>query len=180
MRTRRAAFLDRDGCVIEEVDFLTRAEQLRLEPGAADAMRRLRDAGYALVLITNQSGVARGMLTEDELCGIHGHLESMLAGAGVTLSAIYYCPHLPGAPAKEYDQVCSCRKPEPGSILRAAKDHDLDLAASIMIGDSERDVEAGRRAGCRTVLLHHGSPPETTAADWTARDLAEAVERLLR
>lgn len=176
---RRAAFLDRDGTVVEEANYLTRPGLLRLEPGAAAALRRLKDAGYMLILVTNQSAVARGMMTEAELAKVHERLAAMLAEERVSLDGVYYCPHLPDGEAPEYAQECGCRKPAPGMLLRAARERGVDLAASIMIGDSERDVEAGRRAGCRTALLHHGRPRVRTAADLVAVDLAEAVEAIL-
>ena len=177
--SRPAAFLDRDGTVIEEVNYLTRVEQLRLEPGAANAMRRLRGAGYLLILITNQSGVARGMLTEEDLAGIHRRLSEMLSAEGADLDGAYYCPHLPGAEVGEYDLECACRKPKPGMIHKAAEEHGIDLAASVMFGDSERDVEAGKVAGCRAALIHHGDAPDETRADYSAKDLSEAVDALL-
>lgn len=177
--SKRAAFLDRDGTVVEEVNYLTRDEQLRLEPGAAGAMRRLREAGYLLILITNQSGVARGMLTEEELARVHRRLGEMLSAVGAELDGTYYCPHLPGAEVGEYDLDCACRKPKPGMILKAAEEHGVDLAASVMFGDSERDVESGKEAGCRAVLIHHGDEPEETRADYSAKDLAEGVDALL-
>ena len=176
---RPAAFLDRDGTIIEEVNYLTRPEDLRLEPGALDALRRLREAGYLLIVVTNQSAVARGMITERELASLHGLLERKLAQGGVRLDGIYYCPHHPDSDLAEYAASCDCRKPEPGMLLRAAADLGVDLGRSVMFGDSERDVEAGRRAGCRTALLHHGSPPAGTEADLSAVGLADAVARLL-
>lgn len=177
---RPAAFLDRDGTIIEEAHYLAHEAQVLLAPGAAKAMRRLRDAGYLLIMITNQSGVGRGILTEEELGSIHDLINKMLATEGAALDDIYYCPHLPGAAVKEYDKECDCRKPGPGMILAAAEKHGVDLARSVMIGDAERDVEAGAKAGCKTILLAPDGEPESTVADFTAETLGEAVERFLR
>ena len=176
---RPAAFLDRDGTVIEEAHYLAHEAQVVLAPGAAAAMRRLREAGYLLVMVTNQSGVGRGILTEEELARIHALLNEMLAAGGAALDDIYYCPHLPGAPVKEYDRECDCRKPGAGMLLAAAEKHGVDLERSVMIGDAERDVQAGAKAGCRTVLLAPDGAPESTVADFTAKGMEEAVERLL-
>ena len=176
---RPAAFLDRDGTIVEEVNYLTRAEDMRLESGALAALRRLREAGYLLIVVTNQSAVARGMIAEAELAALHERLEGMLAEEGVRLDAIYYCPHHPESDRPEYARSCECRKPEPGMLLRAAAELGVDLPRSVMFGDSERDVEAGRRAGCRTALLHHGRPPSAASADLSAVDLADAVAQLL-
>ena len=176
---RPAAFLDRDGTVIEEAHYLADQAQVRLAPGATQAMRRLREAGYLLIMITNQSGVGRGLLTEAELDKIHQVLNEMLAAEGAALDDIYYCPHLPGAAVEAYDMDCNCRKPAPGMILAAAEKHGVDLKRSVMIGDAERDVEAGVAAGCRAILLAPDGEPESTAADFAAKTMTEAVERFL-
>jgi len=173
---RRAVFLDRDGTIIEDMDYLTRSEQIRLLPGVPEALRRLREAGYLLIVVTNQSAIARGWLTEDELHAIHADLNELLSGNGAAVDAFYHCPHLPDGDVPGYARACDCRKPEPGLILHGADDWGVDLAASWVVGDSERDIEAGRRAGCRTVRVGAG---DRTAADASAPDLAAAVDYIL-
>jgi D-glycero-D-manno-heptose 1,7-bisphosphate phosphatase len=146
-------FLDRDGVLIRDVDHLTAASQIEILAGVPEALRRLRQAGWCLVVATNQSVVARGLVTEDGLRQIHHVLETQLRRHGATLDAIYYCPHHPQGSVAVYRVVCDCRKPEPGLLLRAAKELGIDLKQSVMVGDTANDVEAGRRVGCRTVLV---------------------------
>jgi D-glycero-D-manno-heptose 1,7-bisphosphate phosphatase len=184
---RPAAFLDRDGTIIREADYLRSAKRLRLLEGAADAVRALGEAGFAVVVVTNQSGVARGLLTEQDLQSIHEELRRRLARQGARLDAIYYCPHHPTGQVAEYRKVCRCRKPGPGLLERAASELGLDLARSFAIGDSERDVEAGRRAGCRTVLVRTGYGAVVEARwskgaspDHVADDLAAAAAWVLK
>jgi D-glycero-D-manno-heptose 1,7-bisphosphate phosphatase len=148
---RPAVFLDRDGTVVEEADFLADPAGVRLIPGAAAALRTLRARGYALVLVTNQSGIARGLFSEAQYRGVHGRLEALLAAEGVTLDGSYHCPHHPA-----HTGACTCRKPAPGLFLRAAEELGLDLAASVYVGDRLRDVEAGLALGGRAVLVHTG------------------------
>lgn len=150
---RPAVFLDRDGTIVEDVDYLTRPDQLRLIPGAAAAIRTINQMGYAAVIVTNQSAVARGMLSENALAGVHDRLREMLAAEGAHIDGIYYCPHLPDGNVAQYARTCDCRKPAPGMLLQAARDLGLDLTASVMIGDSLRDLEAGKAAGCRQLIL---------------------------
>ena len=182
---RPAVFLDRDGTVVEEVDYLARPEQLRLIPGAASAIRALNEQGLAVVVVTNQSAIARGMLTEDGLDAIHQRLTDMLAAEGAHLDAIYYCPHLTEGDLAPYDRPCDCRKPAPGMLLQAAKEHCIDLTVSTMIGDSLRDLDAGAAAGCKTLILvrtGHGVTEEAASAlraSFVAADLAAAVVELL-
>ena len=179
----RAVFLDRDGTVIEDVDFLTRADQLRILPQVPEALRLLKDAGFLLIVVTNQSAIARGWLTEERLAGIHEELNRMLAAQGARVDAFYYCPHLPGATDGRYAQVCRCRKPEPGLLEQAAGEWNVDLARSYTVGDGERDMEAGRRAGCATVRIGpsaEGRANATSAADAASADLYEAARLIIR
>lgn len=154
---RGAVFLDRDGVLIEDAHYLRRPEDLRLLPGVADALRALAPS-HALVVITNQSGVARGYLDEATLHAIHVRLLEALAAEGAFVDAIYACPHL--------DDGCDCRKPAPGMILRAAREHGLALDRSCMIGDAPRDVEAGRRAGVRSLLFEAAEDGWSEALRW--------------
>lgn len=148
---RAAVFLDRDGVINKEVKFLHKPEQLELIPGAADAIRLINQKGYLAIVVTNQPVIARNMCSIEELETIHATLETMLGKEHAYLDAIYYCPHHPdgGYPEerKEYKIVCNCRKPKPGMILQAARDWNIDLSQSYMIGDSENDVKAGINAG---------------------------------
>ena len=160
---RRAVFVDRDGVLVRDVDHLTSASALEILPDVPETLRRLRDAGWAVVVVTNQSVVARGWVTEEGLREIHAELASRLAASDATLDGIYYCPHHPEGSVAAYRAVCDCRKPQPGLLRRAAADLGIDLAASVMVGDALTDVEAGLRAGCRTVLIRAAARPERPA-----------------
>ena len=177
MTGRRAAFVDRDGVLIKDVHHLRSASQIEILPGVPESLGRLRNAGWAVVAVTNQSAVARGLVTEDELREIHRVLEAQLESRGAALDAIYYCPHHPEGAVAAYRVECDCRKPQPGLLLRAAADLGIDLSASVMVGDAASDVEAGRRAGCRTVLIRSAEAPaggrdprETRRRDMADRD----------
>lgn len=187
-RSPQAVFLDRDGVINEEVDLLHRASDLRLVPGSARAIRRLNLSGIPAIVVTNQPVVARNLCSEEELGEIHAALERLLfREAGARLDALYYCPHHPethhpdGNPA--YRVPCACRKPNPGMLLQAARDFHLDLARCVLIGDSTRDVETGRRAGTCTVLVQTGYGGRDgrfpARPDRTFRDLEEAVAAIL-
>lgn len=186
---RAAVFLDRDGTVNEEVGYLSDLSRLRLLPGAAAAIRMLNEAGLAVVLVTNQSGVARGYFPESFVHDTHELLTRMLADDGARLDGIYYCPHHPKAGEPPYRQECGCRKPATGLLDRAARELGLDLHASFMVGDKWSDVELGQRAGCRSILVRTGfshddegnrRPPHLSDPDYVAHDLAEAADWVLR
>jgi D-glycero-D-manno-heptose 1,7-bisphosphate phosphatase len=145
--------LDRDGTLNVDTGYVARPQDVRLIDGAAEAARRLAHAGYALVIASNQSGIARGLMTPAQADAVDECVRELLREHGVAVDAVYRCPHLPGGAVAEYAVECECRKPKAGLLLRAAADLGLDLAASWAVGDSERDVEAGRAAGCRTILL---------------------------
>lgn len=159
---RPAIFLDRDGVLIEEVHYLSKVEQVRILPGVVDGLRLLERAGFLLVVVTNQAGVARGYFPEEQVGIIHLHLEDEFARRGVAISCWKYCPHHPGEGEGDYKVDCSCRKPKPGMLLEAAEELGVDLARSFMVGDKRSDLEAGASAGCRTVLVRtgHGSKEE--------------------
>jgi len=152
-RRGRAIFLDRDGTLVHAYHYPSRTEHLRLFEDIAPRLRLLRECGFLLVVVTNQSAVARGLVDRATLDGLHRHLRAELARRGVTLDAIYDCPHHPDGVIAELAVRCHCRKPEPGMILRAADELRLDPARSWMVGDTPADADAGRRAGCRTVLV---------------------------
>lgn len=181
---RAAVFLDRDGTIIREADYLTSVAQLRLLPGAANAIKQLNDVGLAVVIVTNQSGIARGRLTEADFHAINTELLRRLARYGARVEATYYCPHHPEYGSATYGRDCDCRKPSPGLLLQAARELDLELTRSFMVGDSNRDMEAGRRAGCSTVLVRTGYGRREEAAngpppDYIAGNLATAVAWVL-
>lgn len=177
-----ALFLDRDGTITRELDFLTETDQLQILEGATSGIKMANEVGLPVVVITNQSGIARGYLTEDDLEYVHDFLKNELSKDRATIDAIYYCPHHPAAPLVRYRKKCKCRKPEPGLLVRAARELGLDLAQSIMIGDRLRDVEAGQRAGCLGVLVRTGyglrdlelNSPITP--DFVADNLQRAIE----
>lgn len=175
---RRAVFLDRDGTLIRvvlnqngEEDSASRAEDVSLIQGAGEFTRRIRERGYLAVLATNQPGIAKGSITSAELQRIHQQLLFLLAKEGGGLDHIYYCPHHPtgrSGHASPFVQVCQCRKPAPGLLLQAASDLDIDLSKSWMIGDRLSDVEAGRRAGCESILLQTQGSAKTS--EFNSRD----------
>ncbi len=153
---RIGVFLDRDGTLNTDVSYLRFADELELIPGAAQAVRTLNDKGFAVCVITNQSGVARGFLTEADLVPIHARLRDELMRGGATLDQIYYCPHHPVAGNAPYNVECDCRKPKPGMLQRAAKELALDLQHSFVVGDSVVDIEAGNSVGACTILVRTG------------------------
>lgn len=162
----RAVFLDKDGTLVENVPYNVEPDLVRLAPGVADGLRALHDAGYRLIVITNQSGVARGYFPEAALAAVNRCLNTLLADQGVFLSGFYYCPHHPDGVVPGYNRVCNCRKPKPGLILHAARDLGIDLSQSWFVGDILNDVEAGRRAGCRTILIDNGGETEWDLVPW--------------
>ena len=163
-----AVFLDRDGVLVEDADLLTDASKFRLLPGVPAALARLRAAGLPLVVVSNQPIVARGLATEADVVALHKFLQALLMQAGAPcLVGWYFCPHHPKANVPAYRLNCDCRKPQPGMLLRAARELGLDLSASFMVGDRITDIIAGARAGCRTILVQtgmHSKPPIETAA----------------
>jgi D-glycero-D-manno-heptose 1,7-bisphosphate phosphatase len=153
---RPAVFLDRDGTLIEERGYLDRLDLIAPFSYAAPALARLREAGFALVLVTNQAGVARGYFDEAFVRRAHEHLADLLARDGIVLDGYYYCPHHPDGVVPAYRQACRCRKPSPGMIERAAADLQLDVARSFVVGDKWLDVELARNAGARGILVRTG------------------------
>jgi D-glycero-D-manno-heptose 1,7-bisphosphate phosphatase len=162
----RAVFLDRDGTLIEDTGYLSRPEEVRVLPGVTAALGRLAAAGYALVVVTNQSGIGRGYFSEDDYRAVDRAFRSAI---GVPLDAVHLCPHAPEA-------NCSCRKPAPGMLRTAARELGIELERSWAVGDRERDVLAGLAAGCRAVLIGGGPGP---AGARVAPDLEGAVEIIL-
>jgi D,D-heptose 1,7-bisphosphate phosphatase len=176
----KAIFLDKDGTLIDDVPYNVDPRRMTLAQGAAEGLRRLTGMGYRLLVVSNQPGVAYGYFTEAALDGVARRLERLLGGEGAQLAGFYYCPHHPEGAVPAYARRCDCRKPMPGMLLSAAAGQGVDLRRSWMIGDILDDVEAGRRAGCRTVLIDNGNETEWCRSslrqpDLTARDLAEAA-----
>ena len=157
---QKAVFLDKDGTLIENVPYNVDPTLIQWCEGAIEALQRLHEAGYKLFIITNQSGIARGYFEETALAIVQQHLTQELARFGIPLAGFYYCPHHPDGTIAPYTINCSCRKPEPGLLLQAAADHQIDLSASWFIGDILHDVAAGRAAGCRTILIDNGNETE--------------------
>lgn len=180
----RAAFIDRDGVINEERGYVHRAEDFVLLPGAAHGLRELQDAGYLLVVISNQSGIGRGLYTESDYQALTEYMQRELAVHGIRLAAIEHCPHLPEALLPEYRGVCSCRKPAPGMVDRAARSLGIDLAQSVLVGDRLSDVQAGRAAGVgRCFLVRSGRPltaEDVAGADGVYADLATCARELVR
>jgi len=154
---RRAILTDRDGTICDDVGYLSRVEQLRLLPHSGEALARAGAAGFQVVLVTNQSAIARGWLTEDELTEIHERLRAELARGGARLDGIYHCPHHPQAHVGRYRRVCDCRKPRPGMLRQAREEMGLDLGSSYMIGDRLDDLAAGAAVGATPVLVRTGN-----------------------
>ncbi len=176
-----AILLDRDGTIIEDVGYIDDPDEVRLLSGAANAIRRFSELGYLVVVVSNQSGVARGYFDEEILGDIHAAMEDALLQENAQLDGAYYCPYLdgPDAVVDAYRRDSELRKPKPGMLLQAASDLDIDLNRSWMIGDSQADIEAGQRAGCRTLLVQASGIQEqkkTYGATKVIKNLAEAVD----
>jgi len=188
---RRAVFLDRDGVLIRDVHLLTHPRQIELCASAPWALRQLHDRGFLVVVVSNQTVVARGLATEQDVETVHASIQKLLGGSDRTkVDRFYFCPHHPSATLHQYRASCDCRKPRPGMLLQAAADLDLDLAASYLVGDRISDIVAGNRVGCRTVLvktgMHSKAPIESSDGvtslvepDYVCADVAEAVKLIL-
>ena len=179
--------MDRDGVLNHEVGYISRMDQLSLISGAAEAVKRLNDAGLPVVVVTNQAAVARGICSEDQVRAVNQALSEQLSAGGAHISRFYYCPHHPTAGIGEYLVDCQCRKPKPGMLLQAASDLGLELTECIMVGDQLSDLEAGWQAGCRTVLVDGGLDKDSRQRlasslrqpDLVVDDLVCAVEWIL-
>ena len=156
----RAVFLDKDGTMIADVAHNVDPQQIRLHPFAARGLKLLQERGFALFVVSNQSGVAHGLFPEEALEPVMQRIDTLLAREQVALAGYYFCPHHPQGKVADYAIDCTCRKPRPGLLRRAAADHDIDLTRSWMVGDILNDIESGRRAGCKTVLVSSGNETE--------------------
>jgi D-glycero-D-manno-heptose 1,7-bisphosphate phosphatase len=168
-----AIFLDRDGTIMRDVDYCGDPNDVELLPGIPEALRKLRKSGYKLIVITNQSGIGRGYFTEKQYRTVEAEVSRQIGED--LIDATYFCPHLPNA-------GCKCRKPSPEMILNAARDHNVDLARSFFIGDKESDLECGRNAGVKTILIRtgYGKEIDGNLADFVAQDLGQAADIILR
>ncbi|MFC4487110.1 D-glycero-beta-D-manno-heptose 1,7-bisphosphate 7-phosphatase [Tepidiphilus baoligensis] len=182
MNGKPAVFLDRDGVINEDRGYVHRWEDFSFLPGAIDALRQLQQKGYLLVVITNQSAVARGLCTEADVLALHERMCAFLRERGIELAGIYHCPHHPQGSVSDYAIACACRKPEPGMILRAAQAHGIDLSRSLLVGDKISDLEAGRAAGIPSLYLvvPPGQDEDLSSLPGVQRvsGLSEVVERM--
>lgn len=179
----KAAFIDRDGVINEERNYVHRIEDFAILPGVFEGLRLLRNAGYQIVIVTNQAGIARGYYNEATLERLHQYLRELLVAEGLKLDAIEFCPHHPQGTVPGYARECDCRKPAPGMLLHAAQQLRIDLSRSVLIGDKGSDIEAGRRAGVgRTVLVSSGHslhPQDIALADNVTDDLLSAARLII-
>ena len=182
---RRAVFLDRDGTLLEEGNYVDRLDRLVFYPYSIDVVRILNRANFAVVVVTNQSGVARGLYTEDFVREAHRYIDGQLKAVGARVDGYYYCPHHPQGIVKSFRRECECRKPKPGQLLQAAKDLNLELTTSFIVGDRWKDVEAGEAVAARGILVRTGygrdqeneySPRGAVVVD----NLIQAVSWILR
>ena len=170
----RAVFLDRDGVInvkAPEGQYITRWEEFQFLPDVADAIAHLNRAQFSVIVVSNQRGVAKGLMTVDALEEIHRRMLAELAASSARIDAIYYCPH-------DVDAACACRKPAPGMLLQAARNHNIDLPNSWMVGDSDSDLLAGKNAGCRTVRIIRSGASTEVVSDLMAHSLIEAVQAI--
>jgi D-glycero-D-manno-heptose 1,7-bisphosphate phosphatase len=180
-RPTTAVFLDRDDTVIRDPGYLSNPDGINILPGAAEAIRVLNESGIPSIIITNQSGIARGFFKEEILESIHKRLTTLLAGQGARIDAIYYCPHHPDGIRQEYRVACTCRKPEPGLLLKAAQDFGLDLKHCYLVGDKPIDVETIHKVGGKGILISTGKDmPLTVKPDYSAATIKDAISWILK
>ncbi len=192
MKKNAAVFLDRDGTINEEVGYLDSLDKLKIIPCAYEAIRLINESGMKTVVISNQAGVARGLLTEEFVKKTNNHLQIILREQGAYVNNFYYCPHHPTEGEEPYRQVCDCRKPAPGMLLAAARDLNIDLKLSYMVGDRFLDIEAAKKAGVKGILVKTGygkdllqddGPDKATPdnkPDFIAADILDAVRWILK
>lgn len=180
----KAVFIDKDGTLVEDVPYNVDPRRIRLTEGAIDGLNMLKSDGFLLIVVSNQSGVAHGYFPEEALEKVKDALQELLHVSGPGLDGFFYCPHHPQGRIPQYAQACTCRKPEPGLILKAATKFNVDLSQSWMIGDILNDVEAGNAAGCKTILINNGNETEwilneSRKATWVVRNLKEAAQLIV-
>ncbi len=188
MSGNRAVFLDRDGCVNVEDDHIRAIEQFRLYPDTLESIRKLSHAGFLIVIITNQSGVARGLMTEEFVKKVHKLMLKWFDGAGVKVNAVEYCPHHPDGTVEKYSIKCDCRKPEPGMLNRAAARLDIDFSRSYVVGDKLSDIELGPVTGAKAIMVRTGfgereavkiANGDHPAPDFIADGIKDAIDWIL-
>ncbi len=157
---RKVLFIDKDGTLLKDVSYNADPSKIEFNEGAAESLQSIRDLGFEFIVITNQPGIALGYFNEEKVAGIKRRIADIMLQHDLELLDLYYCPHLPNATVQQYATVCNCRKPKPRMLLKAAFDHQIDLNESWMVGDILDDVEAGKSAGCRGVLLDNGNETE--------------------
>jgi D,D-heptose 1,7-bisphosphate phosphatase len=182
---QKAIFIDKDGTLIIDVPYNVDPTKIVLSDDCITGLKKLQEKGYLLVIISNQSGVAQGYFKEEALLLVEQQIKAMLAGVGVRLDGFYYCPHYPEGEAQKYVTDCSCRKPKPGMLLKASGELNIDLSSSWMIGDILNDVEAGNRAGCKTILIDNGNETEWLFNDMRTpsarvKNINDAAEYILK
>lgn len=180
----KAIFLDKDGTLIPDLPYNVDPQLITLQPDTVEGLQALAEAGYLLIVISNQSGVARGYFKIDKLQAVEERLKELLGTYHLTLSDFYFCPHHPEGITSGYNIDCDCRKPMPGMLLRAAAEHNINLEQSWMVGDILNDVEAGNRAGCKTVLIDNGNETEWVPGEYrvptiTCGTIDAAAEQIL-
>jgi D-glycero-D-manno-heptose 1,7-bisphosphate phosphatase len=191
-KKNRAVFLDRDGTINEEVGYLDSIDKLKLFPNAAAAIRIINESGMKAVVMSNQSGIARGYFTEEFVGTVHTHIQKTLRERGAFIDAFYYCPHHPTDGLGAYLQSCSCRKPEAGMLIAASEDLDIDLAKSYTVGDMSKDIQVAGKVGAKGVLVKTGYGVNTIEKDFTpgsaevvrpdyiAEDILDAITWIMR
>ena len=180
----KAVFLDKDGTLIDDVPYNVNPDLIRLSKNSVEGLKLLQDAGYLLVIISNQAGVAYGYFQESALSLVSTQLNKLLGEYDIKLNGFYYCPHHAQGTVNAFTEKCDCRKPEPGMLFKAADDLNIDLSASWMIGDILNDVEAGNRAGCKTILIDNGNETEWVSGKYRTpgqkfSDINQAASYLL-
>ncbi len=181
----KAVFLDRDGTIIEDAGYIGEIERVRFLPGVGEAIRLLNESCFKVIVITNQAGVARGYFSEEAVQEVNTFIRESLAQEAALIDSFYYCPHHVEGVIEEYRKECYCRKPNPGMIEKAVHDFNIDLKQSFVIGDKSSDIEAGSRAGCRTIFLSRQDFPDSegnsaVVSDFIAPGLYEAAKWLVK
>ena len=181
----KAVFIDKDGTLIPDIPHNTNPELVDLYAGAVSGLKALKNAGFLLIVITNQSGIARGYFSHEQFALVRGKIEELLSNAGIELDGFLHCPHDPEGNVMRYAVDCECRTPTPGMLIQAAEQWHISLSSSWMIGDILNDIEAGKRAGCKAVLINNGGETEWISGmfrepDFTAPDIEQAAEYILK
>ena len=181
MEAKKAIFLDKDGTLINDIPFNVDLKLITFSSNILDGLKLLQEEGYIFIIITNQSGIGKGYFNHKDVDAVGARLELLLARAGIVLSGFYYCPHIHTVLSAVAGTECDCRKPKPGMLLTAAQVHNIDLSSSWMIGDILNDVEAGNRAGCKTILINNGNETKWEMTDKRTPDyIADSIDTAAR